>query len=141
MNCHDHVHPKLQSSQLTQLMGYSFKLARTGIGPCTFSPHHWTQLLNMKDDCVICKPAGKNESTSSLRGSKWGPEGFIWMVVEAQGKGMKPNNNAAVLPVPTTCCLSNGIVIARNDWAKIYLSKVQRVKSHEISHCSSIRCS
>ena len=53
----------------------------------------------MKDDCVICKPAGKNESTSSLRGSKWGPEGFIWMVVEAQGKGMKPNNNAAVLPV------------------------------------------
>ena len=39
----------------------------------------------------------------------------------------------------TTCCLSNGIVIARNDWAKIYLSKVQRVKSHEISHCSSIR--
>ena len=39
----------------------------------------------------------------------------------------------------TICCLSNGIVIARNDWAKIYLSKVQRVKSHEISHCSSIR--
>ena len=44
---------------------------------------------------LFANPREKNESTSSLRGSKWGPEGFIWMVVEAQGKGMKPNNNPA----------------------------------------------
>jgi hypothetical protein len=67
------VHRELQSSQLTQLMGYSFKLDRTGIGPCTFSPHHWTQLLNMKDDCVICKPAGKKRVNVFPEGVKMGP--------------------------------------------------------------------